>query len=301
MSLKPSSLLMIRPSNFAYNPQTADTNLFQKRQSVIQSEIQNKALFEFENMLELLYKNNIEVNVFSDLHNSDTPDSIFPNNWISFHQKGIVLYPMYAPNRRLERRTDIIRFFQKQEKEIHDWTFYEKENLFLEGTGSLVFDYIHRKCYASLSPRTHKIVFEKLMQFLEIEGVLFTARDAKQNLIYHTNVMLSIGNKFAVICSESIENKDEQHFVLQQLQQDGLEIIDISLLQMNAFAGNCYQLVNKNSEAFILISEQGLKSLMPNQIRMLEQHGGIIAPPVYTIEEYGGGSVRCMIADIRED
>ncbi len=301
MSAKASSVLMIRPVCFSFNTQTASSNFFQVNESAIDANaIQAKALAEFDAMVILLRDANINVIVVEDSALPQTPDSIFPNNWISFHDKHtLVLYPMMAENRRLERRLDIVNSFTKSYKTIIDITHFEKENRFLEGTGSLVMDYKNRIIYACASPRTNKIVLDELAQKLNMPSIFFEAYDANNQLIYHTNVMLAIGDRFIVLCDLAIKNGLERKVVCDSFQKNNLELILITLEQMNAFAGNCYQLFDKSGNSHILMSEQAYLSLTKYQIERLSNYGKLLTPPLYTIEKYGGGSARCMIAEIR--
>lgn len=297
---KPSTIFMVRPVNFGFNEQTAASNSFQtKKSNKSANEIQELALKEFNTFVKVLTDNYIDVFVFDDTKIPYTPDSIFPNNWISFHENNIiVLYPMLAENRRLERRKEIIDYFKKNDSTLIDLSVNEKENLFLEGTGSIVFDYKNKMAYANCSPRTNKKLFEELCNRLNYKPVSFKAVDKNNQDIYHTNVLMCIGDTFAVICKESISDKKELEHVLFSLISTDHEIIEISYDQMSAFAGNMYQLFNFD-ESFIVMSEQAYLSLTKMQITILEKHGKVIYTPLDTIELYGGGSARCMITDVR--
>jgi hypothetical protein len=298
---KASHIFMVRPVRFGYNEQTAESNSFQHSATESNSEaIQKQALEEFDTFVEKLKQNNIDVTVFEDTITPHTPDSIFPNNWISFHNNNsIVLYPMLAENRRLERRTDIIHQLKKENTSIIDLSIFENKNQFLEGTGSIVFDYENKIAYANISPRTDKNILDELCKKLNYTSITFKAVDITNKDIYHTNVLMCIGNRFAVICKDCITDKNDLQKVIDSLKNTQHEIIEIEYNQMNSFAGNMYQLFNKNAESCIVMSELAFKSLHSEQIKKLEQYGNLIHSPLYTIEKYGGGSARCMIADVR--
>ena len=301
MQSKSTKLLMIRPIKFGYNLQTAESNSFQQKMDVEDAEvIQTKALQEFDAFSSLLKANEIEVIIFDDTLEPHTPDSIFPNNWISVHANNeLVIYPMLAENRRLERREDIIAEFKNRDTVVIDLTKFENKKMFLEGTGSIVFDYEYKIAYANSSQRTDKLLFEQLSKQLGFESILFKAVDQNGNNIYHTNVLMCIGNGFAVICQECIPDKKELDRIIDSLKFTKHEIISITYEQMNSFAGNMYQVNNSKGESFIVMSEQAFKSLNSSQIKQLEQYGTLLYSPLYTIEKYGGGSARCMIAEIK--
>ncbi len=290
---------MIRPVRFGYNAETAVNNAFQNQ--TIQDGVQEKALYEFDNFVAILRQNDIDVLVVEDTLEPHTPDSIFPNNWITFHEdNSIVLYPMFATNRRLERKHHVIEKLKAEyviANEL-DLSIHENENIFLEGTGSIIFDREKKKAYACLSPRTDKVLFEKLCNAKGYTPVVFNAKDANGQDIYHTNVMMCVGDKYCVICMDSIADKEENDMVKSILQSDGKAIIDISLEQMNKFAGNMLQVKNKNGEHFLVMSEQAYNSLTTAQIEQITQFNSIIHAPIYTIETNGGGSARCMMAEI---
>lgn len=302
MQNKTSKVLMIRPVQFGFNEQTATSNSFQENSNDLNSnQIQSKALNEFNAFADLLKTKGIEVIVFEDTKLPPTPDSVFPNNWISFHEnKTVVLYPMLAENRRHERRNDIIDFFKKENSNLIDLTNHEKQNHFLEGTGSIVFDYVNQIAYANCSPRTDKKLLEQLCEKLNYKTITFKAIDENGNDIYHTNVLMCIGKDFAVLCSDSIPNKEELKQIIKSLENTGHKIIEITYQQMNSFAGNMYQLFNNEGKSFIILSEQAYNSLNKEQLIKLEQYGELLHTPLYTIEKNGGGSARCMIADVRQ-
>lgn len=294
-----SHILMIRPVDFKFNEQTAVNNKFQ--QASEQNGIQELALREFDNFVAMLRSNGIDVTVINDTLDPETPDSIFPNNWISFHENGeVFLYPMFSENRRLERREDIIK--QLSEKfnigMITDISEYENQNVFLEGTGSMVLDREHKLAYACLSLRTDEQVLADWCRISGYTAVTFKADDQDGYPIYHTNVMMCIGDHFAVICLESIQNYQERELVMQHLIQTGKEIIEISIDQMNHFAGNMLQVKNKNEEGLLVMSEQAYSSLTEMQVFLLQKYCRLVHSSLDTIEKNGGGSARCMLAEI---
>jgi hypothetical protein len=300
MKGKPSTVLMVRPARFAFNTQTAVSNFFQVSGEGPEEEIHNKALSEFDAFVKKLRDAGIDVRVFDDTLLPHTPDSIFPNNWISCHDDGtMVLYPMLTENRRAERRSDIIAAFTKPDTVIVDMSFHELKNEILEGTGSIVFDYDNRIAYMNTSPRSNKLLLLELCGRLDYKAVIFRATDMNGFDIYHTNVLMCVGRGFAVVCTESITDETERRQVVQSLQSTGHEIIEITRLQMNAFAGNMYQLFDRDGKSVIVMSEQAFLALDPFQAVQLERYGRILHSPLYTIEKHGGGSARCMIADIR--
>jgi hypothetical protein len=294
-----SKILMIRPLRFGFNEQTAGSNSFQNNTGYQPEFIQQQALSEFNTFAEKLKTAGISVEIFDDTPEPHTPDSVFPNNWISFHEEKVVLYPMLAENRRHERRKDIIGHFSVSKEDIIDLSDFEKKMVFLEGTGSIVFDYRNKLAFANLSPRTNSELLNELCSKLGYAPVTFRATDEHGADIYHTNVLMCIGTTFAVLCEECIPEEQERIILRQTIQKTGKEIISISRRQMNSFAGNMYQLFNERQESIIVMSEQAFKSLVPDQVHKLEKHGNIIHSPLYTIEKYGGGSARCMIADVR--
>ncbi|MCW3083058.1 MAG: Amidinotransferase [Bacteroidetes bacterium] len=294
MQQKPSNILMIRPVSFGFNKQTAESNSFQQTAEELAAEfVQQKARKEFDAFAALLQTNHIDVLIFDDTLFPETPDAIFPNNWISFQDSNIVLYPMLAENRRLERRMDIVDHFKKAATGIIDLRAYEQKGQFLEGTGSIVFDYENKIAYANSSPRTDKKLFDQLCKQLGYRSILFKAVDANGADIYHTNVLMCIGKHFAVICKECIAADSET--VIASLKTTGHEIIEISYVQMNSFAGNIYQLFNADGESFIVMSEQAYQSLNKAQVNQLEKYGTLLHSPLDTIEKHGGGSARCMM------
>jgi len=296
------TVMMVRPASFGYNEQTALNNSFQnKDESLTQQEIKLQAQSEFDAFVGKLRANKIEVVVMEDSLEPKKPDAIFPNNWVSFHDEGkVILYPMFAPNRRLERQDSYISALAKSKNidEIHHLENNETEERFLEGTGSMILDRQNKIVYACLSPRTDK---ELLLQWCGILGykpVVFHSVDKAGDDIYHTNVMMALGNTFAIICLESIPEDSEVNDVIQVLKETGKEIIEIDYDQMNHFAGNMLQLQGKDGSTHLVMSEQAFRSLREFQIRLIRQHTNILYAPLYTIEKYGGGSARCMIAEV---
>lgn len=300
------SILMIRPVQFRMNEQTAINNYYQRKLKDLSKEnVNQKAQEEFDAFVNELEKHGIEVIVVEDRLEADTPDSIFPNNWISFHaNKEVVLYPMFAENRRKERREDVLDILEEKGfviDEITDYTSAEEDELFLEGTGSMIFDRENQKVYAALSPRADEQLILEFSEDHEVLPIIFTAYQTvgEERLpIYHTNVMMSVGSTFSVICLDCIDDKQERKMVKKNLQEDGKEIIEITEDQVNKFAGNMLQVHNNKGEQFLVMSSQAFESLEENQIKKIEKHCKIIHSPLYTIEACGGGSARCMMAEV---
>ncbi|WP_179315592.1 citrulline utilization hydrolase CtlX [Winogradskyella undariae] len=300
-----NTILMIRPINFRMNEQTAVNNYFQEDLDLKNAEINAKAQNEFDAFVEKLRAVGINVIVEEDDKLNDTPDSVFPNNWVSFHSNGdVAKYPMFAENRRKERREEV---FVRLEKEgfvienIVDYTSAEHEGYFLEGTGSVILDRVNRKAYCALSPRADEELFIEFCEDFEYSPVIFTAYQSVENKrlpIYHTNVMMCIAENFAVICLDSIDDKKERKSIVKHLRQDGKEIISITEAQMHSFAGNMLQLQGENDKRFLVMSEAAHSSLSKSQINSIEKHCAIISSSLETIETCGGGSARCMMAEI---
>lgn len=291
-----SQLLMIRPVNFGFNQQTAASNAFQKNGE--QTNVQQKALQEFDVFVQILRQNGVQVTVIDDTPELHTPDSIFPNNWISFHENGsVVLYPMQAENRRLERKVFGLIKEAFDINQVFDLTYFEQQNQFLEGTGSMVLDRENKLAYACLSPRTSEVVLNEFCRISGYRPILFHAEQAGK-AIYHTNVLMALGDQFAVICLDSISNETEKSMVKTALQQSGKEIIEISFEQMNAFAGNMLQLKNNLEESLLILSETAFLSLKDAQTTVLEKYCRLIYSSLNTIETNGGGSARCMMAEV---
>jgi hypothetical protein len=294
-----SHLLMIQPVHFSFNDETAVNNSFQNKSD--QSNVQTKAREEFEQFITVLRAHDIDVTVVEDSPNPHTPDSIFPNNWISFHDDGsICLYPMFAVNRRLERKPSVLTAIQQKFVITHtnDFTRHENDSLFLEGTGSMVLDRENKIAYACLSPRTNQSVLDEFCNTMHYKGVSFIAVDAAGDPIYHTNVMMCLGDTFTVICADCIDDKKERKMVLDSLRGDDKEIILITEDQVNNFAGNMLEVKGKDGKRFLIMSESAFKSLTKKQIAQLEAHVEIIHSSLDTIEACGGGSARCMMAEI---
>lgn len=301
-----STVLMIRPVRFGFNEETALTNSFQSAiPQLATNQIQDIALLEFDNFVEQLQQHGVEVLVVNDTPYPHTPDSIFPNNWLSTHQNGtVVTYPMKTPNRRAERREDIIaalsdNFGLTVNKREH-FEEYETLGQILEGTGSLVLDRVHRIAYASVSERTNPDLVLKWVQRMNYQtAVLFSAYDTK-GLIYHTNVVMCVGEGFAVLGSHAIANTRERLLVMQQLENTGHEIIEVTNEQLlQNFAGNMLQLRNKQGERILVLSQQAYDSLDYRQIKSLQRHNDLLLPiPIHIIETIGGGSVRCMLCEV---
>jgi len=293
---------MIRPSHFGFNQQTADSNAFQSMHPDLSKEaIIEKALAEFDQLVFELRSYGVAVLVISDDPDIETPDSIFPNNWISFHDNGIVLiYPMQAEIRRLERREAILEQLSDQFdiQAIFSLTHFESINQFLEGTGSLVLDRVHKTAYACLSPRTHLKVLEKFCLLLGYQLISFRSYDLNGQEIYHTNVMMAIGETFVILAAETISNRDELDRLKRSFIANGKEIIEINSTQVLAFAGNMLQLKDEQGLPLLVMSSQAFGSLNSLQISRIESHTRIVHSPIPTIEYIGGGSVRCMLAEL---
>ncbi|HTI09491.1 MAG TPA: arginine deiminase-related protein [Puia sp.] len=294
-----SHLLMIRPVNFSFNAETAVNNAFQS--AATDERTQAKALSEFEGLVKVLRDNQVDVTVINDTPEPYTPDSIFPNNWVSFHQDGVVcLYPMYAVNRRLERKPGVLEELGR--KFVFDATLdfsaYEKEGLFLEGTGSMVLDRDNKIAYACLSPRTDAKVLQDFSEKMGYRPVVFTAVDGNGGAIYHTNVMMCVADRYVVVCLDSLPVATEREELTAIIKGSGKEIIGITLDQMNHFAGNMLQVENAKGEKLLVMSSQAFESLTPDQVERLQSFNRILHAPLTTIETNGGGSARCMLAEV---
>lgn len=290
---------MIRPVNFGFNAETAVNNAFQVAGQ--DTAAQEKAAKEFDNFVQLLQQNGVDVTVVNDTPEPYTPDSIFPNNWVSFHNDGtIILYPMFAANRRQERKPQVLQQVGNRFdiKKTVDLTTYEPQQKFLEGTGSMVLDRDNKIAYACISPRTDKAILSDFAKQMNYRAVAFTAVDEKGREIYHTNVMMCVADKYVVICLDSIADKQEQEMVKQVIKESGKEIITITPEQMNRFAGNMLQLENNKGEKLLIMSSQAFNALNKEQVKKLEGFNRIIHSSLDTIETNGGGSARCMMAEV---
>jgi len=296
-----SHILMIRPVSFVYNEETAVNNAFQSASEETTANVQQKALQEFDDFVALLRSNGVDVTVVEDTPVPHTPDSIFPNNWVSFHSNGtVLLYPMFAVNRRAERKPHVLDRIRQRFaiKEMIDLSGYESENIFLEGTGSMVLDRDNRIAYACLSPRTDEKVLNEFCRRMEYSAVLFEATDGNGQAIYHTNVMMCVADRYIVICLESIASPEEQQRVTDAITRTGKTVIAITLKQMNHFAGNMLQVENDKGEKLLVMSTQAFESLSEEQVSTLSSFNRILHSPLTTIESNGGGSARCMMAEV---
>ena len=298
-----SSVLMIRPTRFQSNPQTADSNAFQTEPDASPAEQQRAALPEFEVLAGALREAGIDVVVFDDTPEPHTPDSVFPNNWVSFHADGrVVVYPMEAQNRRAERRMDVIDRLDTelgfQVREVVDLSHHEANGHFLEGTGSMVLDRPNRIAYACLSSRTHLDALGDFAQRMDYDVVAFEGVDRHGVPIYHTNVLMNVGEKFAVICDAAIVRDDQREAVLERLKSTGHEIVSIDFDQLEAFAGNMLELRAADGVPVFAMSRRAWDSLKPEQQAGFEANGRVVTAAIDDIEDSAGGSVRCMLAEI---
>ncbi len=292
-------LLMIKPVNFSFNAETAVNNSFQTPTE--EKNIQEKARMEFEAFIQTLTANGIDVTVVEDTPNPYTPDSVFPNNWISFHEDGsICLYPMFALNRRKERKPTVLSAIAEKFNiaKTHDFTANEENNLFLEGTGSMVLDRENRIAYACLSPRTDIKVLEQFCAKMNYRPVAFTSVDMAGDPIYHTNVMMCVADEYVIICLESVKDPKEKEMIVSQIHITGKKIIEISFGQMNHFAGNMLQVHNNKGQKFLVMSSQAYHTLQATQVKEIEKFNPILHSDIKTIETNGGGSARCMMAEV---
>ena len=290
-------ILMVRPYQFYFNQQTAANNFFQSNVNI--ENANELAIAEFDAMVEKLRAHQIKVNVVQDTKDPSTPDSIFPNNWVSTHEGGtLCLYPMFAQNRRAERKSTVIDFLESNYKieNTLDLTDLEKEGIFLEGTGSMVLDHQNKLAYGCLSERLDKNAFNEWCDKMQFKAIAFKAVDDKAQPIYHTNVMMCMANQFVVICLESIPNEQEKQIVLESFKKSNKEVIEISQDQLNHFAGNMLQVFDTNEKPHLIMSEQAHTSLDPAQVKSLEKYNPILPISIPTIEALGGGSTRCMMA-----
>lgn len=300
----PSTVLMVRPAHFGFNPLTASSNAFQRNDiDMSMHEIQSAALKEFDGFVDRLLECKVDVIVIEDSKELISQDAVFPNNWISFHHDGtVVLYPMLAANRRLERREDILLKLQNnyhfQINNILDLSSYEMEGRFLEGTGSIVFDYGRRTAYANYSQRTDELVVERLCEEINYKKITFPALDVNGIEIYHTNVMMCIGDNYVVICLDAIPDESSRIKLIHTFEASGKEVIEINFHQMEHFTGNMIEVLSQDKEPVLIMSESAFLSLGKKQKKSLSKYADLVYTPLKTIEKYGGGSARCMIAGV---
>lgn len=298
-----ASILMVRPAHFGFNEETAVSNAFQVKDAKLSpAVIRKKAQDEFDEFVLRLRSAGINVIVVNDSPSPIKPDAIFPNNWVSFHQEGyLITYPISATTRRPERRRKILETIEEAgfiyEKRIK-FESEEKKGIFLEGTGSIIFDHKNRLAYACRSPRTNEELLYKLCRLMKYRPVVFSAVDDNGQEIYHTNVMMTIGETFVVICWDALKDETEKGILEKRFMDTQKAIIPITMPQLKAFAGNMLQVRNNLGKTKLIMSEQAFKSLTRNQIILLEQHTQLLHTPLYTIETYGGGSARCMMAEL---
>lgn len=295
-------ILMIRPAHFGFNTETANNNSFQSNEGGVSNvEIKSLAIKEFNRFVQLLESKGVNVIVIEDDPEVARPDAVFPNNWISFHEDGtLITYPMYSEKRRAERREEVIDELAHKFNIVNRYSFeqYEFEDQFLEGTGSMILDRQNKKVYACISPRTDVRVLNKFCILRGYDPIVFFAKDEGGEDIYHTNVMMALGLNFAVINLSCIKDEDERKKVVQSLENSNKEIVDISFEQMNAFAGNMLQVRTNTGLPILIMSAAAYESLTKSQIEKLESFNEIVYSPIPTIEKYGGGSVRCMMAEV---
>lgn len=294
-----SKILMVRPARFAFNEETAKNNYFQQKTE--QKKVAEKALDEFDAFVSLLRSNDVDVIVIQDTEEPWTPDSIFPNNWFSSHISGeLVLYPMFAENRRQERKPNVLDYLRRKmnHTKLINLTSWEEKGEFLEGTGSMIFDRDKRIAYACRSPRTSEKVLQDFCSQMNFDAVVFDAFDKNDNLIYHTNVMMEVGTQVAIVCLESIKDEKEREKVVSRLNSTGKVIVEISLDQVEHFAGNMLELKSRNGKPLMIMSAEARESLTMKQETIISTYNKILSPELTTIETNGGGSARCMIAEI---
>jgi hypothetical protein len=294
---------MVRPASFGFNPETSNTILFQREITEnSRKEIERRARIEFDMLASRLRSAGVEIYIFEDQEDLATPDAVFPNNWVSFHDDGsVVLYPMFAPSRRPERRRDIMENLQSsgfRVSRIVDLTRHETDGKFLEGTGSVVFDHVQRCAYATLSARTHPDVFRELCDILRYKPITFRAVNGSGQEIKHTDVIMSIGDRFAIVCADSMPDLNERRLVLEGLRAAGREIITIDQKQLLQFAGNVLQLTTHSSGSVLAISTAACLAFHAEQRQAIEKFARIVESPLPLFESIGGGSARCMMADV---
>jgi len=296
-----STILMVRPAAFGFNEETVANNYFQHNPDISKEEVQQKALSEFDAMVEKLRSNGMDVVVINDTAEPPKPSAIFPNNWLSTSPEGkLFVYPMYAPGRRLEKRDEVLKMLAKDfvVKDVQDWSEFEAEERFLEGTGSMVMDHGNRLIYAAISERTNLSVLEKFAAANGYQAIVFLAADKQSRPVYHTNVVMTLGENFCVLCEEAIEEEWELIAVRQLLESTHHTIIPITKEQMHQFAGNMLEVKNKKGENILVLSQNAFNSLRKEQREMLEAYARLLPVAVPTIEQVEGGSVRCMMAEV---
>lgn len=291
------SVIMVRPVAFGYNPETAVNNPYQDGDLPFSNEeLQRLALCEFDAFVQRLLEADIDVLVVEDTIDPHTPDSIFPNNWISLHHDGTAMtYPMYAENRRKERKLPVIDLLRDRVSRVVSLEHYEAEERYLEGTGSIIFDHINRTAFANRSDRTDPELFEHVCSVLGYRGISFDACDHNGIEIYHTNIMLFIGTEIAVVCPEAIVDSKDRKLVLEQLQRNDREVIEISIQQMLGFCGNLLEVLNREGERLIVMSEHAASTFSAEQMALIRSKASIVCAPIDLIETVGGGSARCML------
>lgn len=301
------TILMVRPAAFRMNEQTKVNNFFQEELDLDlqEAQINERAQEEFDAFVEKLRSVGVNVIVHQDKKENDTPDSIYPNNWISFHQSGnIAVYPMFAENRRRERNEEVLKLIESDGYRIDDvvdYTSAEEDDLFLEGTGSLILDRVNRKAYCALSDRADEDLVIEFCEDFEYTPVIFTAYhtvDGKREIVYHTNILMCVGTTFVVICLDTIDDKKEKKNIVQHFKQDNKEVIAITEEQMNQFAGNMLQVVGADGKTYLVMSEAARNSLTEAQVKTIEKHTNILSSDLHIIETLGGGSARCMMAEV---
>ncbi|HLS10677.1 MAG TPA: arginine deiminase-related protein [Flavobacteriaceae bacterium] len=301
------TILMVRPAAFRMNEQTKVNNFFQEELDLDlqEAQINERAQEEFDAFVEKLRSVGVNVIVHQDKKENDTPDSIYPNNWISFHQSGnIAVYPMFAENRRRERNEEVLKLIESDGYRIDDvvdYTSAEEDDLFLEGTGSLILDRVNRKAYCALSDRADEDLVIEFCEDFEYTPVIFTAYhtvDGKREIVYHTNILMCVGTTFVVICLDTIDDKKEKKNIVQHFKQDNKEVIAITEEQMNQFAGNMLQVVGADGKTYLAMSEAARNSLTEAQVKTIEKHTNILSSDLHIIETLGGGSARCMMAEV---
>ena len=296
-----NTVMMVRPAAFGFNLETASSNSFQQELKGSADEILERAIEEFDNAVHVLRSNYIAVYIVEDTLVPTKPDAIFPNNWISFHPNGtLILYPMEALNRRCERRLEVVLELQQKFnfEKILDLSHFESQNLFLEGTGSVVFDHENKVAFGSLSSRTSEVVFLELCKQIQYSPFTFAAFDENSQPIYHTNVVMCMGHDFVVVCLECLADQQSRELFRNEMNRLGKRVLEISVLQMNRFAGNMLLLRNDENEKKLILSETAYQSLNKEQLDFLNERASLVRLNIPIIETIGGGSARCMLAEV---